>query len=226
MKKVLVYVEGQTEETFVRDVLAPHLAQRCQLHLIPTLARTKRTKAGQTFKGGITSYAQVKRDIHRLLGDSSAALVTTMIDYYGLPNDFPGRNTLPSGTPYRRVAYLENAFARDIGQGSFLPFLVLHEFEAFVLTQPQSLGQALPQHQANVQGLIRDIGGRSPEEVNEGNNTHPAARIRRYFPAYQKALHGPLITKRIGLDVIRRQCPHFGNWLNKLETLCDVSGRA
>ena len=27
----------------------------------------------------------------RSLGDSSAACVTTMLDYYGLPKDFPGK---------------------------------------------------------------------------------------------------------------------------------------
>jgi hypothetical protein len=130
MKKVLIYVEGQTEETFVRDVLAPYLWQTCQIILTPTLAHTKRTKSGQTFKGGIVSYEQVKGDIQKLLGDSSAALVTTMIDYYDLPNNFPGKASLPKGTPYDRVRHLEKAFANDIGHPRFLPFLVLHEFEA------------------------------------------------------------------------------------------------
>jgi len=38
MKKVFVYVEGQTEETFIRDVLAPHLSQR-DLELISKFSR-------------------------------------------------------------------------------------------------------------------------------------------------------------------------------------------
>lgn len=36
MKKILVLVEGQTEETFVRDVLDPHLHAFDKL-LVPTL---------------------------------------------------------------------------------------------------------------------------------------------------------------------------------------------
>lgn len=225
MKKVLIYVEGQTEETFVRNILAPYLLHRCQVLLVPILARTKRTKAGRTFKGGIVSYAKVKKDILRLLTDSSAALVTTMIDYYGLPNDFPGKNSLPLGTPYQRVTHLEKEFARDINHSRFLPFIILHEFEAFVLVDPNELSQTLPQHKANLPQLVRSIGGQMPEEVNEGKDTHPSARIRRYFPSYQKALHGPLIVQRVGLESIRCRCPHFNDWLSKLESLCTSRGR-
>ncbi len=217
MRKVLIYVEGQTEETFVRDVLAPYFQDN--LLLIPTLARTKRTKAGRTFKGGIVSWAQVQRDIRGLLGDRSAVLVTTMIDYYGLPDDFPAMDSLPGGPPDRRVAYLERAFKEDIGSPRFEPFLVLHEFEAFVLVEPEALSKVFPEDKGHLPSLVRDIGGRPPEMIDEGPETHPAARILHYFPRYQKALHGPLITGRIGLGAIRMRCPHFDAWLRRLEAL-------
>jgi Domain of unknown function (DUF4276) len=32
-------------------------------------------------------------------------------------------------------------------------------------------------------------------------------------------LQGSAIIQRIGLDVIRTQCPHFNEWLTKLESL-------
>ncbi len=220
MKKVLIYVEGQTEETFVRNVLTPYLWQKCRLWFVPRLARTKRTKAGRTFKGGIVSYQQVRKDVVRLLNDSSAILVTTMIDYYGLPDDFPGKSTLPSGTPYQRVHHLEEAFKNDIGARRFLPFLVLHEFEALVLAEPTYLANVLPQSAAALPRLQREIRGIPPEEINEGKRTHPAARIRRYFPGYRKRLHGPLVVERIGMASLRNKCPHFDAWLSKLEALC------
>ncbi len=53
MKRVLVYVEGQTEETFVRDALSPYLWQRCEILLMPTLARTKRTNRGKRSREGL-----------------------------------------------------------------------------------------------------------------------------------------------------------------------------
>jgi hypothetical protein len=61
-----------------------------------------------------------------------------------------------------------------------------------------------------------------PEEIDEGPNTHPAARIRRHFPGYRKTLHGPLVSERIGLDVIRRKCLHFDGWLRRIEALCQI----
>ena len=220
MTKVLIYVEGQTEETFVRNLLRPYLLNLCNIYLIPILARTKRTKAGQTFKGGIVSYGKVRKDIINLLGDSSAALVTTMLDFYGLPNDFPGKESLPLGNPNDRVHHLEEAFAQDINNPRFLPFLVLHEFETFIFVQPQKLAEVLPEYRENVHRLINNVRRLSPEEINEGENTHPSARIQNLFPNYQKRLHGPLIIQNIGLNMIRNQCPHFNNWLCKLEDLC------
>ncbi|HJU04980.1 MAG TPA: hypothetical protein VJ692_07475, partial [Nitrospiraceae bacterium] len=40
-------------------------------------------KRGPHFKGGITDFRKVEDDLRRLLGDTDAALITTMIDYYG-----------------------------------------------------------------------------------------------------------------------------------------------
>lgn len=93
MKKVLILVEGQSEETFVKRVLSPHLLN-LEVLIVPTIISTKRVKSGPSFKGGIPSYAKVRKELKRLLGDSSAALVTTMVDFYGLPGSFPGRSAV------------------------------------------------------------------------------------------------------------------------------------
>lgn len=74
MSRVLVVAEGQTEETFVRDVLAPHLFA-FGVFLDAKLATTKRVKSGPHFKGGIVSYAKLKDDIRRLLGDTVQSLL-------------------------------------------------------------------------------------------------------------------------------------------------------
>ncbi len=143
-----------------------------------------------------------------------------MMDYYGLPDDFPGKDALPIGTPYERVRHLEGAFKNDIGHSHFLPFLVLHEFETFVLVEPAKLGMVLPQYKDKVPTLEGNIGSLPPEEIDEGSQTHPTARILRYFPGYQKRLHGPRLVQGIGLDRIRRKCPHFNEWLEQLVSLC------
>jgi hypothetical protein len=87
-----------------------------------------------------------------------------------------------------------------------------------LFAQPQQIAETFP-HVAQAKGLLKEVSGLSPEEVDEGHDTHPAARISRYIPGYRKPLHGPLIAQRIGLATIRARCPHFNRWLDKLENL-------
>jgi hypothetical protein len=48
LKPILVLVEGQTEETFVREVLRQHLAS-LDLYVTPVVVATKRVKSGLKF---------------------------------------------------------------------------------------------------------------------------------------------------------------------------------
>jgi hypothetical protein len=114
-KRALILVEGQTEERFTKDVLAPAFWKK-QLFFQPTILVTKRVKNGPNFKGGVTNFAKFENDARRLLNGAGGALVTTMLDYYGLPPDFPGMKTRPpGGTPLQRVTYVEAAIAQHFG---------------------------------------------------------------------------------------------------------------
>ena len=138
-----VLVEGQTEETFIKRVLGPHLAT-LGVYLTPILVATKRAKDGLKFKGGVTRYEPVRKDLLRLLSDRSAAAVTTMIDFYGLPGDFPGVASLPTRVScYQRVGFLEDALRSDLDDPRFRPYLSLHEFESLLLTSPLEIGGVL-----------------------------------------------------------------------------------
>ncbi|NJN51086.1 MAG: DUF4276 family protein [Gammaproteobacteria bacterium] len=121
MKRLLVLVEGQTEETFVKEVLNDYFVSK-GIFLTPVLATTKRVRVGKNFRGGITSYDRVQYDIQRLLGDTSVRAVTTMLDYYGLPPNFPGMDDRPGGNCYERVVYVERALANQVNDRRFYPF--------------------------------------------------------------------------------------------------------
>ena len=43
----------------------------------------------------------------------------------------------------------------------------------------------------------------------------------KLFPRYQKPLFGPLAVMEIGLSTIRKECPHFSRWLERLESLVE-----
>ena len=53
MKRVNIFVEGQTEETFVREILYEHF-QRLTIYLSPILIRTSKTG-----KGGVSTYGKI-----------------------------------------------------------------------------------------------------------------------------------------------------------------------
>jgi len=217
-RRVLILVEGQTEERFVKDVLGPAFWPM-NLFLSPTILVTKRVKDGPNFKGGVTGFAKFQNDTRRLLNSAGDALVTTMLDYDRLPPDFPGMNSRPSsGTPSQRVAHVETAIAQHFNSPSnFAPFLALHEFETWLFFSPTELPRVMTEPRKQPEfAAIRDSVA-TPEEINERPQFAPSKRIETLFPAYKKTLHGPTIAGRIGLEQIRAECPHFNGWMSRLE---------
>ncbi len=218
MNRVLISVEGQTEEKFVNEVLAPHL-WNSELAPTPIVVSTKIVKQGNKFKGGLCSYAQARNEILKLLRDSDALAITTMYDLYKLPDDFPGYSTRPSGNCFTKAAYLEAEFQREIGHPRFRPYFQIHEFEALLFVNPQVTADMFPEsNKLNELQAIRNQFA-SPEEINDGITTAPSKRILQLFPRYDKPLYGSLFATRVGLEDIRSECPHFNEWLTWLEGL-------
>lgn len=151
--------------------------------------------------------------------DSSAAIVTTMIDFYGLPNDFPGKATLPTGNCYQKVEYLEGEFSKNISNPKFLPYFSIHELEALVFVEPAQIARAFP-NSTKLSDLEKiKAAFNSPEEINDNPQTAPSKRLLTAFPEYQKALYTPLILLDIALDKIRQECPHFNAWVSSIEKI-------
>ena len=59
----------------------------------------------------------------------------------------------------------------------------------------------------------------NPEEIDDSPETAPSKRVERLVRGYEKPLLGTLAALEIGLVAIRRECPHFGSWLDRLEQL-------
>jgi len=171
----------------------------------------------------VSNFARFKNDATRLLNSAGGALVTTMLDYYRLPSDFPGMDSRPMhGTPMQRITHVENAIAEHFASpGNFLPFLVLHEFEAWLFSSPDELPRALtePSKRNQFEAICASVA--TPEEINERPDFAPSKQIQRMFPAYKKTLHGPTTAARIGVERIRAACPHFNDWMIKIEAFAD-----
>ena len=212
MSRVLVFVEGQTEETFVRDLLVPYFS-RLGIYLTPILAQTS-----PGHKGGIVSYGKVKHQLTRLCRQDQGAYVTTMMDYYGLPNDFPGLDGRVADA-HEQVVRLELALQQDIDAPNFIPNLMLHEFEALLFSAPEKFAEWLDDQALLAPMAAIRAAFATPEHINNSPQTAPSKRILTLVPNYKKTVDGPLIAEDIGLDAIRAQCPHFNNWIERLLAL-------
>ena len=216
MKRIIVLVEGQTEERFIKDVLNPFLEDE-NIFLLTTIVNTKRVKGGANFKGGLYSYSAAKRDLMKLFTDTSIAGVTTMFDFYGLPTDFPGFGT-GGVSCYEKVEAIESAFASDINKLKFIPYIQLHEFEGLLFSSPGEIANTLDVSELKKIQAIRDL-FTSPEEINQGRETAPSKRLLKIFPKYNKVVYGAMIASRIGVTDIKNNCPHFNQWIEKLKSL-------
>lgn len=192
MTRLYVVSEGLTETNFVRDVLAPHVEQRWPARLAVQAPNLR----------GRCAYAEVKKLIRALLGNPAAEVfVTTMIDLYKLPGDFPGYAECSGHEDARRrVEEMERFISEDVQDRRFIPHLQLHEFEALILTDVLSLAKYYPSRKDELGRLARTVEGdfRSPEEVNR--ITPPSWRIRTAVPEYQKALFGISAVADLGLE--------------------------
>lgn len=217
MKRVHIFCEGQTEETFVREVLQNHL-NRQNVSLNPILIRTSTIS-----KGGVVNYAKLRWQVEKKCKEDATSIVTSMIDLYGLPNDFPNKASINKEMDvFQKVLMAEEAFKHDINQDNFIPNLMLHEYEALLFSDVSKFSnwfdnRSVDNLQLELQGAI------SPEHVNDHPKSAPSKRILRHCHSYDKPLHGSLLAIDIGLDVIRQRCHHFNEWLSGIERL-GISG--
>lgn len=229
MVRVAAIVEGQTELNFVRDQLAAHLVSH-EIVIWPILS------GGARRRGGVPAWEAASAEIIRTL--KTRVCCTTMFDYYGMPESWPGRvgsKTLPwrerarhveGAIQSRVVSDFKEKLGSDLDPRCFIPYVQLHEFEAMVFSDPRILAEVAEPGspdllQRKFEEILVEAG--EPEAINDSYETCPSRRITNLVRAYRKPLHGPIATNRIGLSVLRTKCPHFASWLERLESLAMLS---
>jgi len=214
--------EGFTEKRFVENVLIKHLIKYDIITDVCCFLTKFIPATGQQFKGGISNYKQVKKDIlNRISQDNNKdSRFTTMIDFYGIPDDFPGvyaKNEAKN--PYEKVKIIENALADDINDSRFFPYIQLHEFESLIFSDPLKIAKVYIDFKKEIRELQELSNSIPPEEINDGFASSPSHRIKKVIPPYDKVYAGGEITKAIGIEIMRKKCPHFNEWITKLEKL-------
>jgi hypothetical protein len=227
MARLLVHVEGQTEETFVNELLSGHLEAVGYRDVRVRLAGNPRKQ-----RGGIRSWQGMKRDILQHMKEDRTAIHAIMVDYYGMPPDWPGRKEAPrQNSASGRAEHVEAALLDDIAEGMghefnpgrFVPLVMMHEFEALLFSDPDRFAQGMAR--ADLAPDLHAIRQKfeTPEEINDSVETAPSKRVERLFPRYEKPLFGVVAALEIGLAIIRQECPHFNDWLKRLEALPEAA---
>ena len=229
MSRLFVHVEGETEESFVNNVLRPHLCVHGYSSVDARMIGNPRQRAR---RGGIQPWPTVRTEIIRHLRHDQGCLSTTMVDYYGLPSHgngaWPGRASAGQLPFDRKAEAVHLRISEDVGsvggdseQRRFVPHVVMHEYEGLLFSDCERFAECVgapelvPAFQA-----IRDRVA-TPEHINDDPETAPSKRVMELVPGYQKVTFGTQAASEIGLQTLRRECPNLNGWLTRLESLAD-----
>ena len=223
MTELVVVGEGQTEESFISRLVVPALAERA-VYVTPRLLRTSRRA-----RGGALTPERVLHQVPRILKERDGVYVSTFFDLYGLAPGFPGVSIAEGlADPISRAEAIETAFREAVVEVAkcrrerFIPHIQPYEFEALLFTDVSAFATVRSSWENYVRPLrdVRDSVA-TPEHINDGLATHPSARLGGLLtqPGYDKRLDGTEIAAMIGLKRIRAGCQHFGQWLDRMESL-------
>ena len=205
MIRLAISVGGQTEEEFVKGVLADHLWSKGVVSQPILLGGS----------GGDVTVERLAADMANLF--RSFDFVTSLVDFYGFRN---------KGTV--NVDELEEIVDKKVNdniQGSWdqsrvFSYVQQHEFEGLLFSAVSAFAGLIDAPDGAVDAL-REIRSQfpTPEDINDSGDTAPSKRIVELIPRYQKVVDGSLLAEEMGLEAIRAECPRFDAWVTRLESL-------
>ena len=208
MKRLVFIVEGDTEILLLKGIVIPYLVE--QGFFNPMTFQTITTNRKQHKKGGVPSYGKFTNEVSNTLAQGNV-IVTTFIDFYKLPTDFPNFTTDST-----LIDDIETGISSDFGNNpDFIPYIQRHELEALMFANRDGLDFVIddPQQMQQVDAIIAAYP--NPEDINNSPQTAPSKRLESIYN-YDKTGDGELIFEMIGIDDILSTCPRFSNWMDKL----------
>lgn len=220
MIRIVFIVEGATEISFVDKIITPHLIALG--YNISITAQTIVTNRKQHKKGGVSSYGKYKNEVIRTFSQGNV-IVTTLIDFFKLPTDFPGFTTDST-----KINEIETAIFQDIGEHNFIPYIQRHEIEALMFSSIEGFELVLDDDEQlkQLEGIM--LAYPNPEDINNSPETAPSKRIGKVFEhngigKYHKTTDGEMIFEMIGIDIILEKCPRFRDWIAKIIKLIELN---
>lgn len=218
MKRIYIVVEGQTEQEFVRSVMAPYFLTKGLISVTPILIRTSKTG-----RGGHVNALHLLKTINGLLATmKNDVVVTSFVDFFRIPSNMPNfEHSMSLSGDSLRVESLEDALAKEVNDPRFIPYIQLHEFEALLFSNNKGFEDYFTNEQAvKTAEIISEFA--NPEDINSSPQRAPSKRILALEKRYDKVLQGNLIALDVGIEDMLSKCPRFSSWVSHLIELSKV----
>lgn len=194
--RLAISVEGETEESFVNDVLSPWLMQ----HNANLTAVTPINMRGEI------SITKTTKELKKL--SPCFDFVTTLYDFYGFR---------------RKQSKTKEQLEKEINNDTpdnVLPYIQMHEFEGLLFSNPTAISNHFTNPQLEQWGndVLRRANN-NPEQINDSPETAPKKRLKGEIVEYKEITDGIPIAKSIGIQNIKDNCPNFRAWVDQLESL-------
>lgn len=215
--RLAIVVEGETEEEFVKKVLAGHLLG----HNVIAHPMKPRARSGPS--GGTIPVERLAAQMTKLLRNFD--IVTSFFDLYG----FQGKREQETvdDLEQRINAAADERIARDWNRSTLFAYVQRYEFEGLLFSDVDVFANVLETSAQSIESLHRVRAGfLTPEDIDDGPHTAPSKRIKQLVPGYRKRTYGPLLAEETGLTRIREECPRFDSWVCRLESLSQASPTA
>jgi len=209
MKRLVFLVEGTTEIILINKHVIPYLSSKGFFNHMQ--AQKIITNRKLNVRGGNISYEYLKNDLERIFAHGNV-IITTFLDFFRLPNNFPGY-TVNSKAVMQIETALHEEFGNDL---NFIPYIQLHEVEALMFCN--LAGFEIVVDKLSILEELEEIIDTypNPEDINTKPETAPSKRLQAAFK-YDKVADGELILDAIGIEAMILKCPRFAEWMVKLE---------
>lgn len=211
MPRLIFVVEGDSEQRFINEHLVSYLAFKfpgVSMH-----AQKITTNRKKHVKGGNVNYEFLKNEIKRTYAQGGV-LITTFMDFFRLPTDYPGYTQ-----DVRQISQIEDAIRVDcsgiIPSPSFLPYIQKHEFETLLFANSAGFSKVVDSEEMKqIHNVLKKFS--TPEDINGSPETAPSKRLLSIFK-YKKVADSAVVMKDVNIDVLRKLCPRFDEWVSRLE---------
>lgn len=219
MKRLIIVCEGQTEQSFCKNVLSPYFLLKGIFVEAPTIKHSH---------GGIVPWDTLKRQLVEHLHEGDA-IVTMLIDFYRIKDSYqyPGweeAKTIEDSQDKMNGLFhdMSNDMPEDL-RDRFVPYIQYHEFEGLLFSDISAFRNNFLPTECDfdaIQSAIDEF--ETPEDINNKPETAPSSRLIAAVTGYDKVLYGTILAEETGLGTIRSRCPLFNSWIERIEEKCNA----